>query len=396
MPAALMRMADLPELVHGRAEDATCSAPSTVKVDWALDGPIPWANPDVTGAGTVHVAGAESEFLRLGRSRPATACPTTRSCCSASRASPTRRARPRASTPPGRTRTVRSRASTGQAATPERRRAHGGAGRALRPGLPRPHPRPPRARPRRPRGAATRTWSAATSAAAATGCDQVVFRPLPKLTPYTHAAEGPVHRQRGDVPGRRRPRRAGRRRRARRAQVIPALPPSRAVRRLRPVSVAQGRAVHIDRFARALFEHGRRRAAVRARRRRAAGLSARGERRDRPLHARGRARARARAPGYGARLARAAGAAAGPARSPTSATRGAACRSSSTRAARTPRSTRSTGCRRSSCRSCIRRSRPRSWTQIAELERRCLERGGRRDHAVATVTADAAAASTRT
>ena len=34
-----------------------------MKVDWALDGPIPWANPSVTGAGTVHVAGGRDEFL---------------------------------------------------------------------------------------------------------------------------------------------------------------------------------------------------------------------------------------------------------------------------------------------------------------------------------------------
>jgi len=62
MPSALTRMADLPKwyrtalktYVHGAA---------TVKVDWALDGPIPWENPEVVGAGTVHVAGTEEEFL---------------------------------------------------------------------------------------------------------------------------------------------------------------------------------------------------------------------------------------------------------------------------------------------------------------------------------------------
>jgi phytoene dehydrogenase-like protein len=37
---------------------------ATVKVDWALDGPIPWANPAVGSAGTVHVAGGREEFLR--------------------------------------------------------------------------------------------------------------------------------------------------------------------------------------------------------------------------------------------------------------------------------------------------------------------------------------------
>lgn len=31
------------------------------KIDWALDGPIPWANPDVAGAATVHVGGTMAE-----------------------------------------------------------------------------------------------------------------------------------------------------------------------------------------------------------------------------------------------------------------------------------------------------------------------------------------------
>jgi phytoene dehydrogenase-like protein len=37
---------------------------ATVKVDWALDGPIPWSAPEVHGAGTVHVGGTEDEVLR--------------------------------------------------------------------------------------------------------------------------------------------------------------------------------------------------------------------------------------------------------------------------------------------------------------------------------------------
>jgi len=37
--------------------------PSTLKVDWALDGPIPWENEAVRGAGTVHVGGPEEELL---------------------------------------------------------------------------------------------------------------------------------------------------------------------------------------------------------------------------------------------------------------------------------------------------------------------------------------------
>lgn len=38
--------------------------PHTFKLDWALDGPIPWASPDARLAGTVHVGGTAAE-LRL-------------------------------------------------------------------------------------------------------------------------------------------------------------------------------------------------------------------------------------------------------------------------------------------------------------------------------------------
>jgi phytoene dehydrogenase-like protein len=38
--------------------------PATVKVDWALDGPIPWEAPEPRGAGTVHVAGGEQELVQ--------------------------------------------------------------------------------------------------------------------------------------------------------------------------------------------------------------------------------------------------------------------------------------------------------------------------------------------
>ncbi len=37
--------------------------PATIKVDWALDGPVPWENEEVRTAGTVHLGGEESEFL---------------------------------------------------------------------------------------------------------------------------------------------------------------------------------------------------------------------------------------------------------------------------------------------------------------------------------------------
>jgi phytoene dehydrogenase-like protein len=37
--------------------------PATLKVDWALNGPIPWSDLAVRGAGTVHVGGGEDELL---------------------------------------------------------------------------------------------------------------------------------------------------------------------------------------------------------------------------------------------------------------------------------------------------------------------------------------------
>ena len=35
----------------------------TVKVDWALDGPVPWIHPDARRAGTVHITGGMGELL---------------------------------------------------------------------------------------------------------------------------------------------------------------------------------------------------------------------------------------------------------------------------------------------------------------------------------------------
>ncbi|HTX12577.1 MAG TPA: NAD(P)/FAD-dependent oxidoreductase [Solirubrobacteraceae bacterium] len=37
--------------------------PATLKVDWALDGPIPWEAPEPRNAGTVHLSGDEDELL---------------------------------------------------------------------------------------------------------------------------------------------------------------------------------------------------------------------------------------------------------------------------------------------------------------------------------------------
>jgi phytoene dehydrogenase-like protein len=64
MPGALARMADggLPER-YAAALRRYRPGPATVKVDWALDGPIPWEAPEAREAGTVHVGGTEKEVL---------------------------------------------------------------------------------------------------------------------------------------------------------------------------------------------------------------------------------------------------------------------------------------------------------------------------------------------
>ena len=42
-------------------------APAAYKVDYALDGPAPWANPDLAGAGTVHLAGTADDVAEAER-----------------------------------------------------------------------------------------------------------------------------------------------------------------------------------------------------------------------------------------------------------------------------------------------------------------------------------------
>ena len=178
---------------HGRparlVPHARCSryvlGAATVKVDWALDGPIPWANAAMCAAPAPSTSPAARTSSCARSSRPRRASPTSRSCCSASRASPTRRARRRASTPPGPTRTAR-RTRPGRDA---HRRAHGGPGRALRARLPRPHPRPPRPRARPTSRPATRTCRRRRRRRLLPP-RQVVFRPVPKLNPYKTPLKG--------------------------------------------------------------------------------------------------------------------------------------------------------------------------------------------------------------
>ena len=65
MPGALVRLAEgaLPGR-YARALRRYRYGPATLKVDWALDGPIPWTAPQVREAGTVHVGGSASEVLQ--------------------------------------------------------------------------------------------------------------------------------------------------------------------------------------------------------------------------------------------------------------------------------------------------------------------------------------------
>ncbi len=64
MPGALARLAGdaLPQR-YTRALRRFRHGPATLKLDWALDGPIPWAAPEAREAGTVHVGGGAAEVL---------------------------------------------------------------------------------------------------------------------------------------------------------------------------------------------------------------------------------------------------------------------------------------------------------------------------------------------
>ena len=64
MPHALLALAgEHLGSVYRRLLRRYTYGPATVKVDWALDGPIPWLAEEVRGAGTVHVGGGEDELV---------------------------------------------------------------------------------------------------------------------------------------------------------------------------------------------------------------------------------------------------------------------------------------------------------------------------------------------
>ncbi|HTR89655.1 MAG TPA: NAD(P)/FAD-dependent oxidoreductase [Solirubrobacteraceae bacterium] len=64
MPSALARLAEgaLPGL-YARALRRYRHGPATLKLDWALAGPIPWSAPEARAAGTVHVGGSARELI---------------------------------------------------------------------------------------------------------------------------------------------------------------------------------------------------------------------------------------------------------------------------------------------------------------------------------------------
>jgi phytoene dehydrogenase-like protein len=64
MPVALAGLAgDAFPAAYARALRRYRYGPATLKIDWALDGPIPWSAPEAREAGTVHVGGSAPEML---------------------------------------------------------------------------------------------------------------------------------------------------------------------------------------------------------------------------------------------------------------------------------------------------------------------------------------------
>ncbi len=69
MPHALVRMTgDALSAWYRRALGRYLYGPATLKVDWALKTAIPWLNSEVARAGTVHIGGSEHEMLTSPRS----------------------------------------------------------------------------------------------------------------------------------------------------------------------------------------------------------------------------------------------------------------------------------------------------------------------------------------
>lgn len=61
--AAVQMLGDRIPARWRRRVDGFRHGPGVFKVDWALDGPVPWADPEVARAATVHVGGTASEII---------------------------------------------------------------------------------------------------------------------------------------------------------------------------------------------------------------------------------------------------------------------------------------------------------------------------------------------
>jgi hypothetical protein len=132
------------------------------KLDWALDGPIPWTAAEAARAGTVHLGGTLDEIAAARTRSRAAGIPSSPSCCSCSRAPSTPRAPSRKAHRLG----LLPRAQRVDGGHDGRDRGTGGAFRArlLRPG-PGPAPRWTRSRSS---GATPTTWAGTSSAAGRT------------------------------------------------------------------------------------------------------------------------------------------------------------------------------------------------------------------------------------
>ena len=90
-----------------RRAEAFRYGPGVFKIDWALDGPVPWTADGARRAATVHLGGRSTRSRRPRPRLPPDDIPTARSCCSSSTRRGIRPAPPTVGRPLGRTATSR-------------------------------------------------------------------------------------------------------------------------------------------------------------------------------------------------------------------------------------------------------------------------------------------------
>ena len=195
-PRQLLALAGdrFPARLPPRRWRATATVPGVFKLDWALDGPIPWRARECARAATVHLGGTLEEIAALGSA--STGRPPFVLLAQPSLFDSIARAR-------GQTHRL--------GLLPRSQRVDGGhdrrhrvAGGTLRARLPRAHPGAPSCCTPAALEAATRTWSAATSAAARSDLRQFFLRPTRRLLSARRSRRLSVLLL--DAAGRRRPR----------------------------------------------------------------------------------------------------------------------------------------------------------------------------------------------